>query len=619
MALFCDFENVALGVRDAKYEKFDIGKVLERLLLKGSIVVKKAYCDWERYKSFKAPMHEASFELIEIPHVRQSGKNSADIRMVVDALDLCYTKAHVDTFVHHRGDSDFSPLVSKLRENDKTVIGVGVKNSTSDLLIANCDEFIFYDDLVREKRKQARGSAGASPRRRRSPRRSRRRRGRGAGEKTTTSAPGGARPDVGTSRRSSPSAATRRSVGLDGQAGAQAPQARLQRVVLRVPLVQRDARGSRAAREPEARARREVGAISSGWPRTAIDSRHAGRCAGGLASGLVKACILPRIRPLIGGVLEFGCSERSGLDGGWRSPHFASDGKPAPDVHCPSRGRRRPFLSRSAPALARTCARISPPRKRRRASRAPCRRRSSFRTPATSIRADRGAWLRPARRGPQGRPPRRAVRSRAPRAGAGPRAAVGPRVCDAVRRSPRRRRGRAHALTLPQVECDDDAHAHEHSLEVQLPFLQRTLENFRIVPFAVGAATPAQVAEVIELLWGGPETLIVVSSDLSHYQRYANARAADRATVDAILALSPELDHDQACGATPINGLLIAARRHRLRPELLDLRNSGGHSRRQITGRRLRVARVRRNRMNNGYPHTPQRFRASAATSDACC
>ena len=165
MALFCDFENIALGVQDAKYEKFDIGKVLERLLLKGSIVVKKAYCDWERYKSFKAPMHEASFELIEIPHVRQSGKNSADIRMVVDALDLCYTKSHVETFVIISGDSDFSPLVSKLRENNKVVIGVGVKNSTSDLLIANCDEFIFYDDLVREKRKPAaRKDAGASRR-----------------------------------------------------------------------------------------------------------------------------------------------------------------------------------------------------------------------------------------------------------------------------------------------------------------------------------------------------------------------------------------------------------------------------------------------------------------------
>ena len=151
MALFCDFENIALGVRDANYPPFDIGKVLERLLLKGNIVVKKAYCDWSRYKDFKAGMHEASFELIEIPHVRQSGKNSADIRMVVDALDLCYTKSHVDTFVIISGDSDFSPLVSKLRENNKTVIGVGVKNSTSDLLIANCDEFIYYDDLVRRQ------------------------------------------------------------------------------------------------------------------------------------------------------------------------------------------------------------------------------------------------------------------------------------------------------------------------------------------------------------------------------------------------------------------------------------------------------------------------------------
>jgi uncharacterized protein (TIGR00288 family) len=154
MALFCDFENIALGVRDAQYAKFDIDRVLERLLLKGSIVVKKAYCDWDRYKDFKRPMHEASFELIEIPHVKISGKNSADIRLVVDALDLCYTKAHVDTFVIISGDSDFSPLVSKLRENNKTVIGVGVKSSTSDLLIANCDEFIFYDDLVRQEEKK---------------------------------------------------------------------------------------------------------------------------------------------------------------------------------------------------------------------------------------------------------------------------------------------------------------------------------------------------------------------------------------------------------------------------------------------------------------------------------
>ncbi len=163
MAVFCDFENVAIGVREAKYSKFDIKKVLERLLVKGSIVVKKAYCDWERYKEFKPAMHEAAFELIEIPHVRQSGKNSADIRMVVDALDLCYTKAHVDTFVIISGDSDFSPLVSKLRENNKEVIGVGVKHSSSDLLVSNCDDFIYYDDLVREKtqKRGARKKAGA--------------------------------------------------------------------------------------------------------------------------------------------------------------------------------------------------------------------------------------------------------------------------------------------------------------------------------------------------------------------------------------------------------------------------------------------------------------------------
>lgn len=154
MAIFCDFENLAIGVREAKYDKFDMGKVLERLLVKGSIVVKKAYCDWERYKEHKRAMHEAAFEMIEIPHVRQGGKNSADIRMVVDALDLCYTKSHVDTFVIVSGDSDFSPLVSKLRENNKTVIGVGVKNSTGDIFISNCDEFIFYDDLVREQQRR---------------------------------------------------------------------------------------------------------------------------------------------------------------------------------------------------------------------------------------------------------------------------------------------------------------------------------------------------------------------------------------------------------------------------------------------------------------------------------
>ena len=149
MAVYLDFENIVLGAREAKYPSVDINKVLERLLLKGHIVVKKAYCDFDRYKDFKRDLHEAAFELIEIPHLRQSGKNSADIRMVVDALDLCYTKGHVDTFVIISGDSDFSPLVSKLRENAKTVIGVGVKNSTSDLFLNNCDEFIYYDDLVR--------------------------------------------------------------------------------------------------------------------------------------------------------------------------------------------------------------------------------------------------------------------------------------------------------------------------------------------------------------------------------------------------------------------------------------------------------------------------------------
>jgi len=163
LALFCDFENIALGVRDARYAKFDINRVLERLLVKGTIIVKKAYCDWGRYKDFKAVMHEANFELIDIPHVRQSGKNSADIRMVVDALDLCYTKSHVNTFVVISGDSDFSPLVSKLRENAKIVIGVGVKNSTSDLLINTCDEFIYYDDLIRERKKRKRAVAPSTP------------------------------------------------------------------------------------------------------------------------------------------------------------------------------------------------------------------------------------------------------------------------------------------------------------------------------------------------------------------------------------------------------------------------------------------------------------------------
>src|ERR1700685_1567591 len=163
MAVFLDLENIALGARDASYPSFDIQKVLARLLLKGHIVVKKAYCDLHGYKDFKRRLHEAAFDLIEIPHVRQSGKNSADIRMVVDALDLCYTKGHVDTFVILSGDSDFSPLVSKLRENAKTVIGVGVKNSTSDLFINNCDEFMYYDDLVRKEPKGRRRGSGAAP------------------------------------------------------------------------------------------------------------------------------------------------------------------------------------------------------------------------------------------------------------------------------------------------------------------------------------------------------------------------------------------------------------------------------------------------------------------------
>jgi uncharacterized LabA/DUF88 family protein len=180
MAVFCDFENIALGVADVKYDKFSIKVVLEKLLV-------KAYCDWERYKSYKAGMHEAAFELIEIPHVRQSGKNSADIRMVVDALDLCYTKAHVDTFVIISGDSDFSPLVSKLRENNKLVIGVGVKASTSDLLIKNCDEFIFYDDLVRvEQARQTKSAARKAPAKKAEPKKSERKK---AEKKAESAAP----------------------------------------------------------------------------------------------------------------------------------------------------------------------------------------------------------------------------------------------------------------------------------------------------------------------------------------------------------------------------------------------------------------------------------------------
>jgi len=150
LSLFIDFENIALGVRDAQYKKFDINLVLQRLIEKGRIVFKKAYADWTRYSEYKREFHEAAIELIDIPQRNYTGKNSADIRMVVDAMDLAASKGHITTFVICSGDSDFSPLVSKLKENDKGVIGVGVKNSTSNLLIANCDEFIFYEDLVRE-------------------------------------------------------------------------------------------------------------------------------------------------------------------------------------------------------------------------------------------------------------------------------------------------------------------------------------------------------------------------------------------------------------------------------------------------------------------------------------
>jgi uncharacterized protein (TIGR00288 family) len=206
LAVFCDFENVALGVRDARYDAFDIQLVLARVLDKGKVVVKKAYADWDRYKAAKRPMHEAAFELIEIPHARISGKNSADIRMVVDALDLSYTKTHVDGFVLITGDSDFSPLVSKLRENDKVVIGVGVKNSTSDLLVDNCDEFIYYDDLVRAQQgrsirtvaSRGRGKKGSSPNNAAS--------APGPTPSTPPAAAAGAAASTGTARKSDPGA-----------------------------------------------------------------------------------------------------------------------------------------------------------------------------------------------------------------------------------------------------------------------------------------------------------------------------------------------------------------------------------------------------------------------------
>ncbi|MCB9750421.1 MAG: NYN domain-containing protein [Myxococcales bacterium] len=161
LALFCDYENVAIGARESGLGAVDMGVVLERLLEMGNIIVKKAYADWARFNGARRSLHGVSFELIEIPHVSQSGKNSADIRLVVDALDLCYTKAHLDVFVIISGDSDFSPLVCKLRENNKTVIGVGVKSSTSDLLVRSCDDFMYYDELFRAQERRASGRAQA--------------------------------------------------------------------------------------------------------------------------------------------------------------------------------------------------------------------------------------------------------------------------------------------------------------------------------------------------------------------------------------------------------------------------------------------------------------------------
>ena len=149
LAVFIDFENLALGFKGKRDKRFEIRKVLERLVEKGKLIVKKAYADWADYSEYKKPLHEAAIELIEIPKRAMTGKNSADIRLCVDALDLCYSKEHIDTFVIVSGDSDFSPLVSKLKENGKRVIGLGMKESSSNLLVNNCDEFIYYEDLER--------------------------------------------------------------------------------------------------------------------------------------------------------------------------------------------------------------------------------------------------------------------------------------------------------------------------------------------------------------------------------------------------------------------------------------------------------------------------------------
>ncbi len=166
IAVFVDFENLALGVKDIQGAKFEIDLVIKRLLEKGRIVYKRAYCDWSQYRDFTREFHLQGIELIDIPRSRMSGKNSADIRMVVDALDLCFAKAHIDIFALLTGDSDFSPLVSKLKENNKRVLGCGVRSSTSDLLASSCDEFIFYDDLIevskRRRRRKKKGDATSS-------------------------------------------------------------------------------------------------------------------------------------------------------------------------------------------------------------------------------------------------------------------------------------------------------------------------------------------------------------------------------------------------------------------------------------------------------------------------
>ena len=232
LAMFIDFENIVRGVKEAQYKQFEIKLVLERLVEKGKIMVKRAYADWNRYTEYKRPFHEHAIELIDVPQSRYSGKNSADIRMVVDAMDLAYAKTHVDTFALVSGDSDFSPLVSKLRENDRYVIGLGVKSSSSELLVGNCDEFIFYEDLIRESREDHRAARAA----------------REEG--------GGVRP----AHRGHPRAAAREQghpVGLHGQADHDPEESRLQRDLLRLLDLLEAPRGRGEAEDRHARARRQ--------------------------------------------------------------------------------------------------------------------------------------------------------------------------------------------------------------------------------------------------------------------------------------------------------------------------------------------------------------------------